>query len=145
MREFKIACGKSSSSKTWRNTTITWEDLCKKLRETQRTKETAEEYRQMPRALKDAAKDKGGFVGGSLKDGRRLVQNVECRSMLTLDSDEAKPGFIEDFEKGCMHARTHARGTVSPHHHPARGGYPGRMLSGGGKILCRAVGHRPVR
>lgn len=104
MREFKIACGRSSSSKIWKNSTITWDALCERLKKTSRTQETAEEYRQMTRAQKDAVKDRGGFVGGSLKDGRRLVQNVECRSLLTLDSDEAEPGFIEMFEEGCRHA-----------------------------------------
>ena len=49
----------------------------------------------MPKKDRDRAKDKGGFVGGYLKDGRRKGGAVECRSMLTLDGDKVEPGFID--------------------------------------------------
>ena len=41
----------------------------------------------MTKARRDAIKDVGGYVAGHLKDGRRKVGNVLCRSMLTLDMD----------------------------------------------------------
>ncbi|WP_051600555.1 YfjI family protein [Eubacterium sp. AB3007] len=104
MRELRIAYGKKSNAKVWKNATITWDALCEKLRTTIKTNETAEEYRSMRRAEKDAVKDKGGFVGGYLRDGRRLSQNVECRSFLTLDADEAEPCFLEHFAEHCKHA-----------------------------------------
>lgn len=65
MRELRIAYGKKSNAKVWKNATITWDALCEKLRTTIKTNETAEEYRSMRRAEKDAVKDKGGFVGAT--------------------------------------------------------------------------------
>ena len=104
MRELSIAYGRSSSAKSWKNSVTTWDDLCAKLRTTVRTRETAAEYKAMTKTEKAAVKDKGGFVGGYLKDGRRLVQNVEYRSFLTLDADKAQPGFIDRFVRECDYA-----------------------------------------
>lgn len=104
MRELKIAYGRSSNAKSWKNSVTTWDDLCAKLKTTVRTRETAAEYKAMTKTEKAAVKDKGGFVGGYLKDGRRLVQNVEYRSLLTLDADKAQPGFIDRFVRECEYA-----------------------------------------
>ena len=104
MRELSIAYGRSSSAKLWKNSATTWDDLCAKLKTTVRTRETAAEYKAMTKTEKAAVKDKGGFVGGYLKDGRRLVQNVEYRSFLTLDADKVQPGFIDRFVRECDYA-----------------------------------------
>ena len=104
MKELKIAYGRSSNAKSWKNSVTTWDDLCAKLKTTVRTRETAAEYKAMTKTEKAAVKDKGGFVGGYLKDGRRLVQNVEYRSFLTLDADKAQPGFIDRFLRECEYA-----------------------------------------
>jgi len=101
MRELKIACGRSRNALNWSNRTISWEDLCERLRTTFRTRETVAQYKAMTRAERDDAKDKGGFVGGHLHNGRRRVKDVECRSLLSLDADHAEPGFIERFEREC--------------------------------------------
>ena len=58
----------------------------------------------MKKADKEAAKDKGGFVGGKLRDNRRKIETVACRSMLTLDVDHAEVGFIEKFTESCSYA-----------------------------------------
>ena len=42
----------------------------------------------MAKTQRDAIKDVGGFVGGSLKGGRRTAENLANRSLLTLDLDE---------------------------------------------------------
>ena len=104
MRELKIAYGKSCDSLVWKNDVTTWEALCDRLKTTTRTRETVAEYREMTKDEKSRAKNRGGFVGGHLKDGRRLVQNVECRALLTLDTDYAKAGFIVRFVNGCKYA-----------------------------------------
>lgn len=104
MRELKIAYGNGSKARSWRNQTTTWEELCGKLANTAYTSETVEDYKLMSRVEREKVKDRGGFVGGHLKNGRRLVQNVECRSFLSLDGDSVKPGFIEYFAKGCKFA-----------------------------------------
>ena len=83
----KIAYGNSRMDKKWKNTDTSWEDFCSRVKTTQRTTETVEEYRKMRKGGQDSIKDVGGFVGGHLKDGRRKKGNVLSRSMLTLDMD----------------------------------------------------------
>lgn len=83
----KIAYGNSRMDKRWKNSDISWEDFCSRVKTTQRTTETVEEYRKMKKGGQDSIKDVGGFVGGHLKDGRRKKGNVLSRSMLTLDMD----------------------------------------------------------
>lgn len=100
----KIAYGKSCNARTWQNSTISWQELCGKLRTTVRTRETVAEYKAMTKSERTAAKDKGGFVGGFLKGGRRRKENVECRSMLTADLDLAELGFIERFVREWQYA-----------------------------------------
>lgn len=95
MRKLKIAYGSSCFAKIWSNKEISFSELCDRLSSTVRTPETVEEYPHMPKKDRDRAKDKGGFVGGYLKDGRRKGGAVECRSMLTLDGDKVEPGFID--------------------------------------------------
>lgn len=85
--QISIATGASANSKTWKNKSINWSDLVKKLSHTTRTPETAAEYKKMSKTEKGRIKDVGGFVGGSLKNGRRLKANVQNRTLLTLDLD----------------------------------------------------------
>ena len=104
MKILKIAYGKGRNAAKWFNDTITWEELGEKLKTTRRTDDTVEEYKAMSRSERQEKKDIGGFVGGHLKNGRRLVENVECRSFLSLDGDKLMPGFIDSFEKNCKYA-----------------------------------------
>ena len=97
MTDFKVAFGESRQAKKWRNATITWEELRKRLSHPLRTGETVVEYHKMKSAGRSMAKDKGGFVAGELKDGLRKAANVVCRSMLTMDVDRAKPTFLEEY------------------------------------------------
>lgn len=85
----KIAIGNSRMDKKWKNTDISWEDFCSRVKTTQKTTETVEEYRKLKRGQQDDIKDVGGFVGGHLKEGRRKKNHVLCRSLLTLDMDYA--------------------------------------------------------
>lgn len=82
-----LATGKSKKETHWKNKTISWSDLVKKLSNTTRTPEMAAEYKKMPKVDRDRIKDVGGFVGGTLKNGRRLKANVANRTLLTLDLD----------------------------------------------------------
>ena len=104
MRNLPIAYGNSCYAKKWPNKTTTFDDLCARLEHTTYTTETAEEYPKLSKADRDRAKDKGGFVGGQLKDNRRKRENVVCRSMLTHDADHAEKGFIERFASECKYA-----------------------------------------
>lgn len=98
MRNLKIAYGNSCFAKKWSNKEISFDDLCERLKTTVRTSESAEEYPKLPKADRDRAKDIGGFVGGSLKGGRRKRETVERRSMLTLDIDHADADFLGNYE-----------------------------------------------
>ena len=102
-RNLSIAYGNSCFAKTWPNKTITFDELCSKLEHTIRTTESMEEYPKMPKAERDKAKDKGGFVAGLLRDNRRKRENVASRSMLTLDCDNAEVGFINRFSTECRY------------------------------------------
>ena len=104
MRNLPIAYGNSCYAKKWSNKTTTFDELCERLKNTTYTTETVEEYPKLPKADRDRAKDKGGFVGGQLKDNRRKRENVACRSMLTHDADHADKDFIERFTFGCKYA-----------------------------------------
>ena len=104
MRNLPIAYGNSCYAKKWPNKTTTFDNLCTRLEHTTYTTETAEEYPKLSKADRDRAKDKGGFVGGQLKDNRRKRENVVCRSMLTHDADHAEKGFIDRFSQDCKYA-----------------------------------------
>lgn len=82
-----LATGKSKKETHWKNKTMEWSELVKKLSHTTRTPETAAEYKKMSKVDRDRIKDVGGFVGGTLKNGRRLKANVANRTLLTLDLD----------------------------------------------------------
>ncbi|MHB1154530.1 MAG: virulence-associated E family protein [Eubacteriales bacterium] len=104
MRNLPVAYGNSCFAKTWPNKTITFDELCTRLEITIRTTESVEEYSKLPKAERDQIKDKGGFVGGQLRDNRRRRENVVYRSMLTLDCDHATIDFIDRFTSGCKYA-----------------------------------------
>ena len=97
MRNYKVAYGDSRQAKKWRNTTITWDELRERLSHPLRTGETVAEYHKMKSAGRSTAKDKGGFVAGELRDGVRKAANVVCRSMLTMDVDQAKKTFLDEY------------------------------------------------
>ena len=96
MRDLAISYGNSRQAKNWVNKTISFDALKERLKTTIRTTESAEEYAKMSKAQRDAAKDHGGFVGGTLKGGRRKIDTVELRSMIALDGDriDNRMGFL---------------------------------------------------
>ena len=85
--KFAIATGQNRWTKRWKNQEWTWEELLQKLRTTTRTRETLAEYMKMPKAEQDQIKDVGGFVGGYIKNGRRIAGNITKRQLVTLDAD----------------------------------------------------------
>ena len=90
-----IATGASRQTKLWKNTELRWSELLARFAETTRTGETVAAYRKLPKAQQDSIKDVGGFVGGSLKGGRRKADAVAWRQLLTLDADFAPPDLWE--------------------------------------------------
>lgn len=98
MRDLNIAYGNSRQAKTWVNKTIGFDELKERLKVTIRTPESAEEYAKMNKAQCELAKDHGGFVGGVLKGGRRKIDTVESRSMLSLDGDRITKELLGNYE-----------------------------------------------
>ena len=92
-----IATGLSAGSKKWKNKELTWGELVQRLSEDVKTSETYKEYLAANKAEQLKIKDVGGYVGGYLANGRRGINNVGFRRVITLDIDFAHIGFWEDF------------------------------------------------
>jgi hypothetical protein len=100
-RNLKIAIASSRLAKTWKNQEINWLNFKEMVRKTKRTAESISEYKKMSKQKQDLLKDVGGFVGGTLKEGKRKNGHIIGRSLLTLDMDYAKPGICEIIELLC--------------------------------------------
>lgn len=113
-----ISIGNSRMERRWNRITLTLEELRERICTTRRTAETVEQYRKMPKAQQDSIKDVGGFVMGTLRDGRRRKENVVSRSGLTLDMDYAAPDTIDHLEMftsfHCMIYSTHKHTPEKP-------------------------------
>lgn len=120
-----IATARNRKSKKWRNEELSWYQLLDRLHDPVRTHETAREYRAMSKEDRDAVKDVGGFVGGRIDNGRRIVQNVRDRCLVTLDADNAEPGQWEAYralwDYTCAVYSTHSH---SPEHPRLRWVFP---------------------
>ena len=88
----KIATGASRMALKWANSELRWSEFLARLSVPLRTQETVLDYQGMPKSKRDNIKDVGGFVGGTLKDGRRRAESIEDRSLITLDLDSIPPG-----------------------------------------------------
>lgn len=106
------------NTKNWKNIKMEWPAIKKRLSESLRTLETVQEYHAAEKKVQAEYKDHGGFVGGYLKDGRRLSTNVVHRSLICLDLDSAKDNTWEvikskyDFE--CLVYSTHSHKKDKP-------------------------------
>ena len=74
-----IAIGRNRKELNWKNREMLWSDVVQKLSSTIRTHETYEEYKKLSKSKQDEIKDVGGFVGGTLKGGRRKHDRSEER------------------------------------------------------------------
>ena len=117
-KEINLAIASRKTATEWKNRTMTWNDFLERLSKPTRTQETAAEYKSMPKAEKDTAKDHGGFVGGFLKGGRRKVDAVQSRSLLTLDADSLKMNLWDSvpflFEHAAAVYSTHSHTPDKP-------------------------------
>jgi len=109
-----LASGRSKKEIHWKNKNMLYSALLEKLSTTTRTPETYNEYKKMPKTDRDNIKDCGGFVGGSLKNGRRKAENVANRTLLTLDLDYVNGSvwssieMLFDFACSIYSTHTHA-------------------------------------
>lgn len=90
-----ISIGNSRKAKRWKAIDISWNEFLEKVRNTERTSETLEEFKNISKEKQDEIKDVGGFVAGKLKEGKRKNGYVQFRTMLTLDMDYADADLWE--------------------------------------------------
>lgn len=95
--EIAIALGKSRKEMRWKNRDLMWSLFIQKLSDTHKTPETLAEYLKSDKSRQDEIKDIGGFVGGTLSEGRRRADSVLSRSVITLDIDNASCDFWDNF------------------------------------------------
>lgn len=91
-RQIKISTGTSRKAVTWAEQKLFWSEFVAGLAKPVRTTETFLEYKALPKAKQDELKDIGGFVGGTLIDGKRRNDNAGVRDLVTLDADSVEPG-----------------------------------------------------
>ena len=98
MRKLSFCLGSSCRAAAWHPVQMTLEELWDRLETPIRTPETVAQYHKMKKGEKDAIKDKGGFLAGTLKGSRRRKTEVVTRSMITLDCDKLNPAFFDEYE-----------------------------------------------
>lgn len=94
MHELDISFGKHRADTNWKPEYLTWDEFVDRLRKIRRTKETMAQYDKMSTPAKGKVKDGPAFVGGFIRGGRRKKENIETRSLITLDADYADDDFM---------------------------------------------------
>lgn len=89
-----ISFGKNRTDTNWKPEYLSWEEFVDKLRKVRRTRETMEQYDNMSSSDRSKTKDGLAFVGGLIRGGRRKKENVDIRSLITLDADYADEHFM---------------------------------------------------
>ncbi|WP_196479847.1 virulence-associated E family protein [Clostridium tyrobutyricum] len=113
-----IATGRNRKETKWKNKEMKWSEFLDRVSQTTRTAETYEEYKKLSKGEQDNVKDVGGFVGGTLKSGRRKSNALLNRCLLTLDVDYGKEGLWDTiemlFDFGCCIYTTHKHSKNKP-------------------------------
>lgn len=115
---YDLAVARSRKSTNWKPIQMTWEEIIAKLSKPIISEESYETYMKMPKDKQDQIKDKGGFVGGKLKEGKRRKGHVQHRQLLCLDMDYGTTDFWDDFSMlynytCCIHT-THKHSETNP-------------------------------
>ena len=72
-KKIRISTGQSRKSAFWKEQELLWSEFVLRLAKPERTQDTFAEYKAMRKADQDNLKDVGGFVGGTLVNGRRKM------------------------------------------------------------------------
>ncbi|KEQ22324.1 virulence-associated E family protein [Paenibacillus tyrfis] len=94
MQELDISFGKHRADTNWKPEYLTWNEFVDRLRKVRQTAETMAQYDAMHNIGRGKVKDGPAFVGGLVRGGRRKKENVDTRSLITLDVDRADDGFL---------------------------------------------------
>lgn len=98
---FTISTASQVNSKKWTQKKTTWASLMEQLKSPVTTSETVQEYKEMTKEEKTRKKDVGGFVGGICEGGSRRKEDVNTRTLLTLDMDgvnRSSEAVVSDWE-----------------------------------------------
>lgn len=87
-----ISTGNSRKAMQWPQQQMLWSEFIRRLSKPERTQESLAEYKSWPKPQQDEVKDVGGFVGGTLTNGRRKNDFAGERYLVTLDADTIEPG-----------------------------------------------------
>lgn len=91
----EISFGKNRSDTNWKPEYMEWDEFIELyLKKVRRTNESMAEYDVMSKENRDRIKNGRAFVGGFIKGGRRKIENVENRWLITLDADNANEDFL---------------------------------------------------
>ena len=99
-RPLHICVGETTKNNRATNLSLTWEELCERIKSPIRTSETYAEYCAMDSVETGRIKDVGYFVGGPSDNGIRNSENITTRDLITLDIDHVSTDFMEKFERG---------------------------------------------
>lgn len=94
MQELDISFGKHRADTNWKTEYLTWDEFVDRLRKVRRTAETMAQYDKMNNVSRGKVKDGPAFVGGLVRTGRRKKENVDSRSLITLDVDRGDDDFL---------------------------------------------------
>ncbi len=94
-RPLTISTGGNRDALIWKPTATTWAALVERLRVPQVGTESHAAYLRMSKTQQDTLKDVGGFLGGTLRRGRRKINEVTGRDLITLDLDAIPAGGTE--------------------------------------------------
>ena len=95
-RSLTISIGTTRDSLIWNPSAMTWSELVERLRVPLVGTESHAAYMRMGKPQQDKLKDVGGFLGGALKRGRRKINEVTGRDLVTLDLDAIPAGGTDD-------------------------------------------------
>ena len=92
--ELDISFGKHRADIKWKVEYLEWDEFVNRLRKVRRTSETMAQYAKLHNIGRGKIKDGPAFVGGLVRGGRRKKENIDTRSLITLDVDHADDGFL---------------------------------------------------
>ena len=94
-RALTISTGRNRDALIWKPAATTWAALVERLRVPLVGTESHAAYIRMGKPQQDTLKDVGGFLGGTLRRGRRKINEVTGRDLVTLDLDAIPAGGTE--------------------------------------------------
>lgn len=98
-KQLSISVANSRFAAEWKNQSIWWSELIKKLETPVRSSEKLDYFLSLSKAKQDELKDVGGYVGGTLLRGKRGSKSVESRELITLDLDNIPVGLTDEVLK----------------------------------------------